>query len=57
MTTTPDVLLAEEERCADEIYDRLIRPTLRPGDGGKYVALASETGEFEIDADDFAATG
>lgn len=56
-TLTTDARLAEDERLAEEIYDRLIRPTLRPEDDGKYVAVAVESGDFEIDANDYAATG
>lgn len=54
---TDDARLAEDERRAEEVYDRLIRPVLRPEDEGKYVAVAVESGDFEIDADDYAATG
>jgi len=56
-STTDDARLAEDERRAEEVYDRLIRPVLRPEDEGKYVAVAVESGDFEIDADDYAATG
>ena len=55
--TDADDRLAEEERLAREAYDRHVRPSLRPEDDGKYVAIAYETGDFEIDADDYAATG
>ena len=54
---TDDARLAEEERLAEEVYDRVVRPVLRLGDEGKYVAIAIESGDFEIDADDYAATG
>jgi hypothetical protein len=57
MSASPDDRLAEEERLAEEVYDRLVRPTLGPGDDGKYVAVAFEEGDFEIDHDDYAATG
>lgn len=57
MSNRPDDLLAEEERRAEEVYDRVVRPALRPEDDGKYVAVAFEAGDFEIDADDYAATG
>ena len=57
LPATDDVRLAEDERRAEEFYDRLVRPVLRPGDEGKYVAVAVESGEFEIDDDDYAATG
>ena len=55
--TTTDARLAEDERLAEDIYNRLIRPTVRPEDDGKYVAVAVESGDFEIDANDYAATG
>lgn len=54
--TTAD-RLAADERLAKAIYDRSIRPVLRPEDDGKYIAIAVESGDFEIDPDDFAATG
>lgn len=56
MPATPDAVLAEEERLATDVYDRLVRPALRPEDDGKYLAIAFETGDFEIDADDYTAT-
>ena len=56
MSASDDERLAEEERRAEEVYDRLVRPTLGPEDDGKYVAIAFEEGDFEVDPDDFAAT-
>jgi hypothetical protein len=56
MSINSDDRLIEEERLAEEVYDRLVRSTLRPEDDGKYVAVAFEEGDFEIDPDDFAAT-
>ena len=50
LPTTDDARLAEDERLAEEIYDRLIRPALRPEEEGKYVAVAVESGDFEVDA-------
>ena len=38
-----------------DIFDRQVRPTLRPEDDGKFVAVDVETGDYEIDADDYAA--
>jgi hypothetical protein len=40
----------------DVIYERDIRPKLRADDEDKYVAIDIETGEYEIDPDDYAAT-
>lgn len=57
MPRNSEAILADDERRAEEIYDRLVRPVLRPEDDGKYVAIALEDDDFEIDADDFAATG
>jgi hypothetical protein len=51
-----DARLADEERLAEEVYDRLILPALRPEDDGKYVAIAFEANDFEIDSDDYIAT-
>lgn len=55
MPTTPDAVLAEEQRRAEEVYDRVIRPTLRPEDDGKFVVVAFEADDFEVDADEYAA--
>lgn len=37
------------------IFDRQVRPVLRPEDDGKFVAIDVETGDCEIDGDDYAA--
>lgn len=47
--------LAELARLGTELFERRIQPTLRPEDDGKFVALDIESGEFEIDADDYTA--
>jgi hypothetical protein len=54
---TEEARLAEEERLAEDVYDRLVRPTLKVEDDGKYLAVDVGSGDFEIDSDDFAATG
>ncbi len=46
----------EFSRRSTEIYDRDVRPALRPEDDGKFVAIDIDSGEFIIDANDFAAT-
>lgn len=56
MSVSDDTLLAEEERLAEAVYDRLVRPTLRSEDANKYVAVAYQEEDFEIDTDDYAAT-
>jgi hypothetical protein len=55
MPATPDAVLAEEQRRAEEVYDRVVRPTLRPEDDGKFVVVAFEADDFEVDADEYAA--
>jgi hypothetical protein len=48
---TPDELAA----LGRDIFDRQARPTLRPEDDGKFVAIDVQTGDFEMDVDDYAA--
>jgi hypothetical protein len=45
----------EFARRGQELYDRVVRPKLRPEDDLKFVAIDIETGEFEIDSDNHAA--
>src|SRR5438874_13734044 len=47
--------LEELARLGGEVFDRRVRPVLRPTDDGKFVAVDVVTGEYEIDADDYAA--
>ena len=47
--------LDELGRLGDAIYDQQIRPTVRPEDKGKFVAVDVDTGEYEMDADDYTA--
>lgn len=46
----------EQERVGRELYQRLVVPRLTPADDGRFVALDTRTGEFEIDDDAFAAS-
>jgi hypothetical protein len=46
----------EFARRGDEIYEREIHPHLKPGDEGKFVVIDIETGDYEIDADELAAS-
>lgn len=39
-----------------EIYDRSLRVRLEPKENGKFVAIDIETGNWEVDADDYTAT-
>ncbi len=47
--------LDELASLGGDIFDRQVRPALRPEDDGKFVAIDVETGDYEIDADDYAA--
>ena len=49
---TPD----EFSRRGNEIYERVVRPSLHPQDDEKFVAIDIESADFEIDKDDFEAT-
>jgi hypothetical protein len=53
----PQPRLSPEElaRLGAEILDRRVRPALRPEDDGKFVAIDVNTGDYEIDEDDYAA--
>jgi hypothetical protein len=42
----------EFARRGDEIYERDIKPKLKPRDKGKFVAIDIETGNYEIDEDE-----
>jgi hypothetical protein len=55
-TTCPRYSKDEFARRGDAIYDREIGPRLEPAENGKFVAIDIETGEFEVDADEMAAT-
>jgi hypothetical protein len=46
----------EFARRGDEIYEHDIRPLVEAGNEGKYVALDIETGAYEIDSDELAAS-
>ena len=48
---TPDELAS----IGGDIFDRQVRPALRPEDDGKFVAIDVETGDYEMDEDDYAA--
>lgn len=47
--------LEELARLGTEVFDRRVRPLLRPEEDGKFVALDVLSGEYEIDANDYAA--
>ena len=45
----------ELARLGSEIFDRKVRPTLRPEDDGKFIAIDILSGDFEINEDDYNA--
>lgn len=47
--------LDELASLGGDIFDRQVRPALRPEDDGKFVAIDIETGDYEMDADDYTA--
>jgi hypothetical protein len=54
-TTVPTTNRTLDELAAlgGDIYDRQVRPALRPEDHGKFVAIDVGTGDYEIDEDDY----
>ena len=54
-TTKPHRTLDELADLGGEIFDRQVRPALGPDDDGKFVAIDVETGDYEMDVDDYAA--
>jgi hypothetical protein len=57
MSATRALYSSEEfSRRGQEIYDRDVRPNLRADDKDQFVAIDIESGSYEIDQDDFAAT-
>jgi hypothetical protein len=47
--------LDELAALGQDIFDRQVRAALRPEDDGKFVAIDVESGDYEIDDDDYAA--
>lgn len=54
-TRQPRYSREEFSRRGQEIYDRVVRPALQPGDEDKFVAIDIESGSYEMDADDYTA--
>jgi hypothetical protein len=42
-------------RRGDAVYERKVRPQLRPDDEGKYAAVDIDSGSYVIDADELEA--
>ncbi len=55
-TIKPRYSKEEFARQGDAIYERDIRPVVEPRDDGKFVAIDIETGSYEVDADELAAS-
>ena len=47
--------LDELARLGTDVFDRRVRPALRPEDDGKFVAIDISSGDFELDEDDYSA--
>lgn len=45
----------EFSRRGQEIYDRVVRPALRPEDDNKFVAIDIDTDSYEMDLSDYTA--
>lgn len=58
MSLAPHPRYSKEEfaRRGNEIYEREVRPHLSEEDEGKFVAIDIETGAFETEADEIAAS-
>jgi hypothetical protein len=46
----------EFARRGNEIYERKVLPRLGPDDEGKYALIDIETGDYEVDRDEIAAS-
>jgi hypothetical protein len=55
-TLRPRYSKEEFARRGDAIYDRDLRPILEPDRNGEFVVIDIETGEYEVDADEMAAS-
>ena len=58
VTTALQPRYSKEEfaRRGDELYERGIRPQVEAGNEGKFVVIDIESGAYEVDADELAAT-
>ena len=54
-TPQPSRTPEELARLGADVFDRRVRPFLRPEDDDKFVAVDVGSGEYEIDPDDYAA--
>jgi hypothetical protein len=56
MNSQPRYSKEEFARLGDAIYESQLRPVLEKGDEGKFVAIDIETGAYELDRDELAAS-
>ncbi|MBI1901122.1 MAG: hypothetical protein HYS13_08435 [Planctomycetia bacterium] len=52
----PQYTKVEFAARGDEIYERVVRPTVEPGRKGSFVAIDIESGAHEVASDEFSAT-
>ena len=55
-TSKPRYTKEEFARRGDAIYERDIRPNLNRSQKGQFVAIDIESGDYEVDADELAAS-
>ena len=55
-TTRPRYSKEEFAQRGDAMYEDDIRPLVEEGNEGKFVAIDIETGAYEVDADELAAS-
>lgn len=56
MKSQPRYSKEEFARRGDAIYETKLRPNLEKGNEGKFVAIDIETGAYEVDRDELAAS-
>jgi len=56
MKNQPRYSKEEFARRGDAIYEHDLRPILEKGNEGKFVAIDIETGGYEVDSDELAAS-
>ncbi len=54
-TTNSRRSLDELARLAQDLFDRQVRPALRPEDDGKFIAIDVDSGDYVLDEDDYTA--
>ena len=46
----------EFARRGEDLYERVVLPVVRPSDEGKFVLIDIESGDYEVDGDELAAS-